>query len=82
METVTTYDLPQRWADDALSRDLDIGEEVGRNGKVVTLQMTEAQRIEAYSDALHYASPFGPATEGYLMGLRHSARAAVRKLAL
>lgn len=74
-------ELPIRWVDDAQARDIEMGTEVARTARTVTMRMTEEQRQEALSDAEFYSDPFGPAAEiPTLIGLRWSSHAAVRYL--
>ena len=52
--TDTTY--PRLWADDALDRDMDVGECVGRTAQTVTLRQTPEQLRDTITDALYYST--------------------------
>ncbi len=82
IENIITVDVTQCWWDDAISRDLDCGEEVSRTAKLVTVRMTSAQHAEALSDAEYYAgaSPAWFSESREFLGLLASAKASARRL--
>ncbi|MDE0686216.1 MAG: hypothetical protein OXI63_25095, partial [Candidatus Poribacteria bacterium] len=70
--------LAPRWVEDALERDLDIGEIVKTTKRKITLRMTREQFEEALGDARHYTDT----TMGFeqVQGIQASARAAIKEL--
>jgi hypothetical protein len=74
-------ELPPRFYDDHVSRELPSGEVIHRTAREVTVLLTEEEWAELRSDAEHYA---GGARNGFedpgLLGLVTSARATLRRL--
>ena len=73
-----TIQLPAKWCDDALARELEIGVEISRNKRYITMRMSKAELAEAISDADYYATTYG--LDEDLLGLRRSAKAALKRL--
>lgn len=78
MTTTTTYDLPPRFYDDHVDRDLPAGTEVHRTRRYVRVKLTGNEYDEVLSDARHY-SDYATYGEEYF-GLVSSARATVKRL--
>jgi len=76
----TTIDLPIRFYDDHVARDLPGGREISRTKRLVRVELTDAERDEMMSDADHYSTcaEWGPE----YLGLQTSARAALARLIL
>ena len=59
-----TIQLPVKFYDDHVSRDLPGGEEIKRNKRYVTLLANEATIEEIRDDADYYADEYGPCGKG------------------
>jgi hypothetical protein len=74
-------ELPPRFYDDHVSRELPAGTEIHRTARLVTVELSREDYAELRSDAEHYA---GGRASGFddpdLFGLVSSARATLRRL--
>ena len=77
-ETTITVQLPPRFYDDHVDRDLPGGTVVKRTKRLVTVEATEAELAEILSDARYYSEPGGPGD--YDLGIKSSAQATVRRI--
>lgn len=73
-------ELPPRFYDDHVARDLPAGEELHRTARMVMVALTRDEWVELRSDAEHYADGMGGELDRSYLGLVSSARATLRRL--
>lgn len=79
MPQLTYIRLPNVYADDAFSRDLEIGVEVSRNSRFTVVRCNLAEAKELLSDARYYESE-APFMESYIRPIGRSASRAIPKI--
>lgn len=76
-EQTFVVDLPKRFYDDHVSRELPAGRVVKELRRVYRIEATRTEIDEIRSDAVHYAHPDGVWMD---MGLWSSAKATIRRI--